>query len=374
MKLHLNCYLGFSRKHWIALLSVITAGVLVSSQAAAQPLLLLSDDFERTTGNSNPDGGAFLSDWGENDNAQGGTITQTYITTPTRTSGGGVNQTVQEANDPVDGDNEGVIRFGAITVDHNLATDANVLEGGGFTVEFTGHRVSGAFLSFHLGTDPNLVATTSGGAAFLPVTSVNDAGEHAYIYQAGDFADLRMQVYESGVKLEPPGNIDFVTSDDSAQFTSVVTVLAPDGFDIGDTLDISVSVDGTDVTSAAHSVNIVGNFPGYIGWSSNSGGALIDDLKITALGTATGGLDGDYNDDGVVDAADYTTWRDNLGQSVTLPNDTTAGTVTTADYDVWKSAFGNTSGSGAGSAVPEPTTAMLLLLTMVSLIGTRRRS
>jgi hypothetical protein len=75
------------------------------------------------------------------------------------------------------------------------------------------------------------------------------------------------------------------------------------------------------------------------------------------------GLPGDYNGNGIVDAADYAVWRDHLGQSVTLPNDTTPGSVTQADYDVWKSNFGNHSGSGSGAsaAVPEPASLLLLL-------------
>ena len=35
---------------------------------------------------------------------------------------------------------------------------------------------------------------------------------------------------------------------------------------------------------------------------------------------------GDYNDNGVVDAADYVVWR-NAGAAATLPNDPTPGTV-----------------------------------------------
>ena len=97
-------------------------------------------------------------------------------------------------------------------VDYNLATDPNVLFGGGYKVEFAGRRTSSGFLSFFLGTDPALIESTSSGAAFLPVTSMN-AGEHAYIFQAGDFLDLRMQVFESGMQLDPPGNINFVASD-----------------------------------------------------------------------------------------------------------------------------------------------------------------
>ncbi|HEX4412715.1 MAG TPA: PEP-CTERM sorting domain-containing protein [Lacipirellulaceae bacterium] len=90
------------------------------------------------------------------------------------------------------------------------------------------------------------------------------------------------------------------------------------------------------------------------------------------------GLNGDYNNNGVVDAADYVVWRKNLGQSVTLPNDTTPGTVTQADYTVWRSNFGATSGSGSGSllgsAVPEPISALLVAAAAGALAFVRRRS
>ncbi|QDU91437.1 hypothetical protein Pla175_48650 [Pirellulimonas nuda] len=72
-------------------------------------------------------------------------------------------------------------------------------------------------------------------------------------------------------------------------------------------------------------------------------------------------LYGDYNQDGVVDLADYTTWRDRLGQAAPLPNTDPYdgdGVVTTAEYDVWRSNFGLPGGAGAASpaaaAVPEP--------------------
>ena len=44
------------------------------------------------------------------------------------------------------------------------------------------------------------------------------------------------------------------------------------------------------------------------------------------------GVPGDYNANNVVDAGDYVLWRKYSGQSVTLPNDSTPGTVTPADY------------------------------------------
>lgn len=67
----------------------------------------------------------------------------------------------------------------------------------------------------------------------------------------------------------------------------------------------------------------------------------LDFYEIKSAGSANG----DYSNDGKVDAADYTIWRDKLGSSATLPNDATPGSVTAADYDVWKAAFGSGGGS-----------------------------
>ena len=86
-----------------------------------------------------------------------------------------------------------------------------------------------------------------------------------------------------------------------------------------------------------------------------------------SLGPAPG-VNGDYNNNGVVDAGDYAVWRKRLNQNVTLPNDTTPGTVTAADYTVWRTNFGKSaSGSGSGTLlasgeVPEPASGLLALM------------
>jgi BNR repeat-containing family member len=93
---------------------------------------------------------------------------------------------------------------------------------------------------------------------------------------------------------------------------------------------------------------------------------LIADQNNATTGVvvyASFGLPGDYNDDGVVDAADYTVWRDHLGTTATLPNDTTPGSVQPIDYLVWKSNFGRSLAGGSASAaeaVPEPSAQMLM--------------
>jgi hypothetical protein len=86
-----------------------------------------------------------------------------------------------------------------------------------------------------------------------------------------------------------------------------------------------------------------------------------------ALESTAVALGGDYNNDGIVDALDYTLWRNHLGQLVTLPNDTTPGEVTAADYEVWKANYGESLFAGAGglevpvsNQVPEPSFLLLV--------------
>jgi cyclophilin family peptidyl-prolyl cis-trans isomerase len=92
----------------------------------------------------------------------------------------------------------------------------------------------------------------------------------------------------------------------------------------------------------------------------------------------------DYNENGVVDAGDYTIWRDNLNRTVTAFTGADGdgnGVVNQADFTLWRSNFGKTSaaassGSGAltGYAVPEPTSAAILLsAAWIMALASRRR-
>ena len=95
-------------------------------------------------------------------------------------------------------------------------------------------------------------------------------------------------------------------------------------------------------------------------------------------------LPGDFNGDEVVDAADYTVWRDNLDTTFNLSGNgdeigDSAGIVDSADYSLWKTHFGETPDMGSGSAsagvftavVPEPAAGTLLIA--AALLSTRRR-
>jgi hypothetical protein len=102
-----------------------------------------------------------------------------------------------------------------------------------------------------------------------------------------------------------------------------------------------------------------------------------DDFRFTTVDhvDAAPGVPGDYNDDGTVDAADYTVFQDSAGVVVDFPgrDPSLLGTpVGAGDYAYWSARFGNTaSGVGAAAAVPEPGTVALLMIGFVVLAGKR---
>ena len=101
-----------------------------------------------------------------------------------------------------------------------------------------------------------------------------------------------------------------------------------------------------------------------------------------------GGNTPDYNNDGTVDAADYSVWRDTLGQNVdpgTGADGNGNGVIDVGDYDEWKANFGGTAsgqrlvqgqdiidlwnlakngvpGSTSTTTVPEPSAFLLTVL------------
>jgi uncharacterized protein YjbI with pentapeptide repeats len=77
--------------------------------------------------------------------------------------------------------------------------------------------------------------------------------------------------------------------------------------------------------------------------------------------TALAAIPGDFNNNGVVDAADYIVWRKTDGPP--------------AGYNAWRTHFGQTTSSGLGAsmnpAVPEPTTLVMVIVAAVG-VSTRR--
>jgi hypothetical protein len=123
--------------------------------------------------------------------------------------------------------------------------------------------------------------------------------------------------------------------------------------------------------------DLIGQF--NVGYREGLSGAPADHFNLhnpaifDLFATTPAGVAGDYNNNGVVDAADYVVWR-NAAPNAVLPNDPTSGVVDASDYNTWKANFGKTPGSGSGleaAGVPEPGTLALVILGLIGLAGRR---
>ncbi len=93
----------------------------------------------------------------------------------------------------------------------------------------------------------------------------------------------------------------------------------------------------------------------------------INDLAAFLAGEPE--LVGDYNGNGIVDAADYTIWKDSwLSFGNNLPADgDNDGFVGNSDYDLWVEHYGETNLPTTSTSVPEPASCVLLAMSMFSL-------
>jgi hypothetical protein len=174
-----------------------------------------------------------------------------------------------------------------------------------------------------------------------------------YNISAGDQFHARLRLSNDQVTTvdltNPAAEFDFNVSGSASDFQMFeTTVPVPDGVQ---------SFDLTFITAGAPTA---------------TGTMYIDDISAALVAAPT--LAGDYNHDGVVDAADYTVWRDSLGQTGTglAADGDNDGAVTVLDYQVWQLNFGKTSGgsgAGHGGVVPEPASWMLALLLAISAAG-----
>jgi peroxidase len=108
----------------------------------------------------------------------------------------------------------------------------------------------------------------------------------------------------------------------------------------------------------------------------------LDNLRLSDILNANAGSDlfqqnvffipgtGDFNNDGRVDAADYTVWRDTMGQTGEgLAADADhSGKIDLEDYNLWKQVFGSQYGSTDGgflAAVPEPSSVTVAVFAVI---------
>jgi hypothetical protein len=212
-----------------------------------------------------------------------------------------------------------------------------------------------------VGTLDNVVITGTDAPGFSPATVVRGS-----------------VVYDGALEIEIGGT-------SSGSFDRIQHMLGAGLANLGGTLDVELINgfhpaldDAFEIITAAGGVSgmfetLAAQLPALtsgLEWTINYGANNVV-LRVVAVG-----LLGDYNQNGFVDAADYTVWRNQLGSLASLPNDNTVG-VGPDDYTRWKTHFGESSGLGSGAAAtvaaPEPATLAMLLGGILGMCVRRRR-
>jgi hypothetical protein len=295
---------------------------------------------------------------------------------------------------------------GGLTVTHRTLTHQAISDAGGFTFETFLKRTSvgagsgdpltprevifapeGAFTIYivppNAGVEnPNAFtalqvafrATENGNPILLPIDDVLPVGEWHHVMTIGEVTtpidpvfgsmNLTYKVFIDGV--QQGGTIG---PNDVLSATCCILGQSPN-----DETGIGWQEFGNPPDETVH-------FRGQLAMTRLSYGVLYDPeemINFSLFQPATPANNGDYNANGVVDAADYVVWRKTLGQGV--PNGSGAdgdgnGTIGPDDYTHWRMRFGAVvagSGLGAGRAAPEPSAAFLCLCCLVLTANGRR--
>jgi probable HAF family extracellular repeat protein len=167
-----------------------------------------------------------------------------------------------------------------------------------------------------------------------------------------------------GAMSRGPGSVESVASvwDFVHGMRSLEAMLINNGVDFGDRRlqgAYAISENGRVIVGTAR--NSLGNHEAFV--------VLLDADEIEL-----NPIFGDYNDDGTVNAADYTVWRDQFGLLVepgTGPDANNNGFVDAFDRLIWQENFGDTSLESVSLPVPEPR-AIGLAIVVVIIASARR--
>jgi len=386
--------------------------VAFSPTGSALATVVMSDSFNRSaegtpvgtppTKNINADTSNWVSDWGANNNAYGGYVTQTYTTyvnpnngnvffidVPNGISGNWLNNGSPEhplklanVGTPTVTEPIGIPGFGWVQLNHNFAADSWITNSGKMTIAFDLYRTPGGNISWFFGNQQQ--NGQNNGNTGSPVLNVaNDIGLLFRGFQSNTFG-----LFDHGVVPAIPGIPDAnqIAYSGSPNLNSLP-------------IPIRIEITGTDFSPGRSSVvhlwvaqveqdlNGTGEGTGYSFTWDNGGAAYMGfgSNNTPVQGTVdapvyrASGIDnliisiefqvvpGDYNGNNAADAADYVLWRLNEGRPAGAlgPNDTVGGVIGQAQYELWRTNFGNPAGSGTspapgyGAVVPEPATLLL---------------
>jgi hypothetical protein len=196
----------------------------------------------------------------------------------------------------------------------------------------------------------------SAGSSFSVTKIQNQNDNIDGLFGDADNVDWTAATTLNGVSY--PNGLIFV-NEDSGTNNGETWMMTPNGSGLTRIADTSTDTTATETSGILDISTLVGYKPGSILLTSNQG----TNSSLSVLINPSAALLGDFNGNGIVDAADYVVWRKGLG-----------ATYTQSDYNIWRSQFGQTPGSasgagdgffGLGSApVPEPSSAAICFLAL----------
>jgi hypothetical protein len=226
-----------------------------------------------------------------------------------------------------------------------------VLDGGHLTAPLVRHDRGGSFqfTAGRLSVDSFVGNLVNDGGTISPGASPGMTAVQGDFTQAGGG---RLEIEIGGTM--PATEFDRLTVTGAAMLAGALDVSLIGGFvpAAGDSFEV-LRADGGIFN--AFSTTSLPALPAGLQWDvAYSNFAVL--LQVAAAGLA-----GDFNEDGMVDAADYILWRKNG--------------LAPEQYDAWRTNFGRAAGSGSlkTHAVPEPEALVGLIGALVTVLPCRRR-
>ncbi|MEX0610540.1 MAG: autotransporter-associated beta strand repeat-containing protein [Pirellulales bacterium] len=304
----------------------------------------------------------------------------------------GPGTTVLTADNSYTGDTN--VRDGKLTIEQGLSAGGDVTVHSGHLEVMNGLLANGATITLEDGVlTADSIALTGGGTfAFLGGTLhvgifngnlTNQGGALAPGASAGSTTIIGNYTQQAGAKLEIEiGGTSAGGTYDLLNFTGMSILggelqlamlggFAPSASDTFTVLNAGGGIFSVfaNVTTGQRLTTVDGDGSFLVHYGP---GSAFNQNQIVLSAFEAVLLPGDYNEDGVVDAADYIVWRKTLGQfGFALAADGNGNNeVDPGDYNIWRAHFGETAGAGAHvdstssarSAVPEPGTCFGFLM------------